>query len=157
MASGIAHVVSVNISPGGIPKKPLQAARVDFAGLEGDGHNHEKHNSPRQAVCLLDLEVIEQLRNEGYDLAPGSVGENITLRGANLASLAIGDRIVFSGGVELEYAKLRSPCYVLDAICPTLKEAMRGRIGIYAAVITPGVVTPGETVRFIRQPAAASA
>lgn len=108
-------------------------------------------------MCLLDLEVIEQLRNEGYDLAPGSVGENITLRGANLASLAIGDRIVFSGGVELEYAKLRSPCYVLDAICPTLKEAMRGRIGIYAAVITPGVVTPGETVRFIRQPAAASA
>jgi MOSC domain-containing protein YiiM len=48
--------------------------------------------------------------------------------------------------VELEFTKIRKPCYVLDAIDPQLKEVVKDRCGGYAKVITTGRVRAGETV-----------
>jgi len=139
-------VVSVNISDGGIPKRPLPVGRVTTDGLEGDGHDHEKHNSPLQAVCLIAVEVLDDLRAEGFDVAPGVMGENLTVRGLDVDALQPGDRLVLSGGVELEYTKKRKPCYVLDSISEDLKHVVRDRCGGYTKVITAGEVRAGETI-----------
>ena len=48
--------------------------------------------------------------------------------------------------VVLELSKRRQPCYVLDAISPDLKTAIRDRCGFYARVLQPGAVRPGETI-----------
>jgi MOSC domain-containing protein YiiM len=144
-------VASINISDGGIPKSPLARAHVTSSGISGDAHNHEKHNTPMQALCLFDLAGLSELRAEGYELVPGSLGENITLDGIDVDTLEIGDRLRFSGGVEVEVTKRRSPCYVLDAIDESLKTALVGRIGVYARVITTGMVNSGEEVRVIRR------
>ncbi len=109
-------VLSVNISRGGIPKQPI------------------------------DAEDLDDLRAEGYDVGPGALGENLTVRGLDVDALAPGDRLRFSGGVELEYTKPRKPCYVLDAINPLLKEVVKGRCGGYAKVIIPGEIRAGETI-----------
>jgi MOSC domain-containing protein YiiM len=154
-----ATVIAVNTSPGGIPKTPLQSGRVDVDGVRGDGHNHSKHVTPMQAICLIDAEDLDDLRDECYDVHPGATGENITLRGLKppgVDALAVGDRLRFSGGVEIELTKARKPCYVLDAIDPALKTAIRGRCGYYAKVITTGEVRPGETVEVIPASAAIS-
>jgi MOSC domain-containing protein YiiM len=74
------YVVSINISPGGIPKAAVEAVRVAFAGLEGDGHNHEKHRTFSQVVCLQDAEKLEMFSRMGYPLLPGRAGENVTVR-----------------------------------------------------------------------------
>jgi MOSC domain-containing protein YiiM len=139
-------VVSVNISPGGIPKEPIQVGPVSADGIAGDGHNHEKHITPIQAICLIDAEDLDDLRAEGYDVGPGALGENLTVRDLDVDALAPGDRLRLSGGVELEYTKPRKPCYVLDAISPQLKEVVKGRCGGYAKVINPGDIRPGETI-----------
>ncbi len=139
-------VISVNISPGGIPKRPIDTGSVSTEGLAGDGHDHEKHITPIQAICLIDAEDLDDLRAEGYDVGPGALGENVTVRGLEVDALAPGDRLRFSGGVELEYTKPRSPCYVLDAISPQLKEVVKGRCGGYAKVVTAGEIRPGETI-----------
>ncbi len=34
------QVISINVSPGGIPKISQPMIRVGVEGLEGDGHNH---------------------------------------------------------------------------------------------------------------------
>ena len=52
--------------------------------------------------------------------------------------------------VVLELTKRRGPCYVLDAIDPRLKDAIAGRCGFYAKVITTGALRPGEFVEVIR-------
>ena len=139
-------VVSVNISDGGIPKRPLPIGRVTTDGLEGDAHDHEKHNTPLQAICLMSVEVLDDLRSEGFDVAPGVMGENLTVRGLDVDALQPGDRLVLSGGVELEYTKKRKPCYVLDSISEDLKHVVRGRCGGYTKVITAGEVRAGETI-----------
>lgn len=143
-------VRAIHISSGGIPKLPIAAADVTVDGFIGDAHDHEKHNTPMQALCLFDVEGIEELCAEGYELVPGALGENVTLEGVDVDSLEIGDRLRFSGGVVAEITKRRKPCYVLDAIDPSLKKAMIDRAGVYAKVLTPGKMRPGEHVEVLR-------
>ena len=143
------HVVSVNISSGGIPKIPHPTLQVNFAGLEGDGHNHEKHRSPVQAVSLIDIELLESMAKEGHSLRPGELGENLTCSGAALQLRGLGDLIQFSSGLELRITKVRTPCYVLDEISTDLKRVMWNRIGLYAEVTKEGMVAPGDEFTII--------
>jgi len=80
-------VISINVSKGGIPKLPIDSVKVMEKGLEGDGHNHEKHYNPLQAVCLQDIEMLDELRGEGYPLTAGTTGENLTVRNLNVNDL----------------------------------------------------------------------
>ena len=144
--SDTAHVVSVQISAGGIPKTPVESVEVSYDGLRGDAHNHEKHNTPLQAVCLIDLEDLDDLRAEGFAVGPGATGENVTVRGLDIDALTVGDRLRFTGGLLIELTKRRKPCYVLDAIDPALKGSIRDRCGFYARVIEPGTLQPGEAI-----------
>lgn len=143
-------VVSVNISSGGIPKRPIEVGEVTIDGLVGDAHDHDKHTTPLQAICLIDLEDLDDLRAEGFDVYPGATGENLTVRGLQSDELEIGDRLRFSGGLELQITKLRKPCFVLDAIDPELKTTIKGRCGCYGKVITPGEIRPGETINVLQ-------
>ena len=141
------YVLSINISPGGIPKFPVDSIGLTFAGLESDGHDHEKHRTPLQAVCLQDIEKLQELRAEGFDLDCGTTGENLTVRHLGVNQLPVGTILEFSGGVILELTKVRKPCYVLDAIDPRLKEVIVGRCGSYAKVLKEGFLKKGETIR----------
>jgi len=148
-------VVAINTSPGGIPKRPVASARVLHGGLAGDGHDHAKHNTPLQAVSIIDAEDLDDLRAEGFDVAPGATGENLTVRGLGVDELEVGDRLSFAGGVVLELTKRRAPCFVLDAIDPRLKKAIVGRCGFLARVLTPGELRAGETILLARSANAA--
>src|SRR5688572_8379521 len=99
------RVISINVSNGGIPKKPIDSVYVRSAGLEGDGHNHEKHYRPIQAVSLQDIEKLNELRGEGYLLYPGATGENVTVTNLDINALPLGTRLEFSGGVVIELSK----------------------------------------------------
>lgn len=143
------RVVSINISKGGIPKLPVASTRLTFAGLEGDGHNHAKHNTPLQAVCLQDLEKLDELGAAGYRLIPGQAGENLTVCGLHVNQLPLGAVLKFSSGVVLEISKVRKPCYVMDAIDPKLKDAALGRHGMYAKVLEEGPMSVGDEIQCI--------
>ncbi|MCH8822594.1 MAG: MOSC domain-containing protein [Planctomycetes bacterium] len=145
-----AIVLSVNISDGGIPKLPIEVGEVTPNGLVGDAHDHEKHSTPNQAICIIDQEDLDDLASEGYDLSPGATGENLTVQGLNADELNIGDRLRFSGGLELEITKMRKPCFVLDAIDPKLKQTIKGRCGCYGKVIAPAQIRAGETIDILQ-------
>ena len=134
----MSEIIAVNISGGGIPKLPVPVAQVTSSGIEGDAHDHEKHDTPLQAICLLNGEILDDLRAEGFEVGPGATGENLTVRGFDVEALEPGDRLRLSGGVQLEYTKKRKPCYVLDAINPQLKEVIVGRCGFYGRVVQSG-------------------
>lgn len=136
-------IVAVCISPGGIPKLPVDRVRVSLEGLEGDGHAHAKHCRPDRAVSLLDLEVMQALVAEGFPLVPGATGENLTVRGLDVQALAPGT-LLRVGEAIVRLTSPRKPCYVLDAIDPRLKEAIVGRCGYLAEVLVPGVVRSGD-------------
>ena len=142
----MAKILSVNISEGGIPKQPVPQCVVTVNGLEGDGHDHDKHNSPDRAVSLIDHEILLQLIEEGYTLYPGAIGENLTVENLHVQTLEPGDRLSFSGGVEIELVEARRPCFVLDPLGESLKKEIVGRSGYLARVITEGTFEPGESI-----------
>ncbi|MGE0268205.1 MAG: MOSC domain-containing protein [Candidatus Omnitrophota bacterium] len=144
------QVISINVSGGGIPKYPIESVVIKEGGLQGDGHNHEKHYRPIQAVSLQDIEKLVDLRNAGYKLYAGATGENLTVSNLNVNQLPTGTRLRFSGGVEIELSKVRQPCYVLDSIDPRLKNDILGRCGYYAKVIKEGALSVFETIQVMR-------
>jgi len=145
------YVLSINTSKGGIPKQPVESIYVTRSGLEGDAHNHEKHNRPIQAVCLQDMEKLAELQREGYPLYPGATGENLTVCHLHVNDLPVGAILEFPSGLVLEISKARKPCYVLDAIHPQLKEDIDGRCGMYAQVLQEGMITVKDTIKVSRK------
>jgi MOSC domain-containing protein YiiM len=140
-------LLAIHSSPGGIPKSPIDPAAIDFGGVSCDGHEHECHQGkPDRAISLIDVEILGDLQEEGYDVHPGAMGENLTVQDLGLQSLHVGDRLTFSGGVELELTEERRPCFVLDSIDATLKKTVVGRCGYLAKVLTPGTLRPGESI-----------
>ncbi len=143
----VGTLLAVNVSPGGIPKLPVDRVRATVVGLEGDGRDHAKHVKPSRALSIMDDELLAELRSEGYDVHPGVMGENLTVADLNVQAMEVGTVLGLSGGVVLELTEMRKPCFVLDPIDPTLKEVVVGRCGFMAKIVTEGVVQPGETIR----------
>lgn len=141
-------VVAVCTSPGGIPKLPLPEALVTESGLAGDGRAHAKHIRPDRAVSLFDLEIMQDLVDEGFRLAPGVAGENLTVRHLRVQDLLPGT-LLRIGQVVLRLEQPRKPCYVLDAIDPRLKEVLVGRCGYLASVVQGGVVAPDMRIEVV--------
>jgi MOSC domain-containing protein YiiM len=136
-------------------------------GLAGDAHQGEtvKHRSrvkrdPSQPnlrqVHLIHAELHDELRNAGFALAPGQMGENITTRGINLLGLPVGTRLHLGETATVEVTGLRNPCAQLDGIAPGLMAATLDRdehgalvrkAGIMGIVLNDGAVNPGDPIR----------
>jgi MOSC domain-containing protein YiiM len=142
-------VLSVNISPGGIPKLPIDSVSALKSGLQGDGRNHAKHILPDRAVSLWDYELLQHLVAEGFSsLKPGAAGENLTVTRLNVQSMTAGT-LLRIGDTVLKLEQPRKPCYVLDAIDPCLKDAIVGRCGYLASVVREGTIRPGMQIEVI--------
>ena len=141
-----AHVISINISNGGVPKLPVESVYISDKGLAGDEHNHEKHYRLTQAVCIQDMEQLQALCQKGYDLKPGTAGENLTVQGLNVNSQPVGTILEFAGGVVLEITRTRPTCYIMDQIHPQLKQDATDCHGMYAKVNTPGHLSVGARI-----------
>jgi MOSC domain-containing protein YiiM len=110
------RVAHVNVSPGGVPKLPIEGAWIGRLGLEGDAHTEPEptHGGPDQAVCIYSLESIARVAADGHRAFPGAFGENLTLEGIELASLTPGDRLAIgSGGLVLEITSHAAPCQTI--------------------------------------------
>ena len=150
------RVVRVNVSRGGVPKRPVAEARVGPGGLEGDWQNDRRyHGGPDRAVCLFSLEVIEALRAEGHPVEPGSTGENLTVEGLPWGEVVPGKRLEFEGGLVLEVASYAAPCGTIrgsfagGSIGRVDQEDHPGASRVYARVLSPGTVREGMAVRLL--------
>jgi MOSC domain-containing protein YiiM len=150
------RVVQISVSPGGVPKLAVDRARVTALGLEGDGHrNREYHGGPERAVCLFALERIEALQAEGHPIAPGSIGENVTVEGVDWNSVEPGSRLGLGDAVIVEVTRYTSPC---RNIAPSFRDGDYARVSqkhrpgdsrVYARVVAEGVIRAGDPVRLL--------
>ena len=83
-----------------------------------DRHPRAKINL--RQVHLIPAELFEDLRRDGYTIAPGELGENITTRGIELETLPAGTLLNIGGKAVLELTGLRTPCILIDRFCPGL-------------------------------------
>lgn len=148
-----ARVRSLQSSRGGVPKLSVDAARVGALGLEGDAVAHPRvHGGPDRALCLYAWERIQALREEGHDVAPGALGENVTLEGVDFATIAPGDRLLLGSVVEVEVTRFTTPCATIARFFadgdPTrvLQEKHPGWSRVYARVLREGPLRAGDPV-----------
>lgn len=156
---GRGTLIQISTSPGGVPKVARPEAWVTVQGLEGDGHEDTKHHGgPERAVCLFSLEVIEALRAEGHPIAPGTIGENLTVSGLHWPQVVPGSRLMFEGGVQLEIASFTTPCSTirrsfLGAESNRVKQELHpGQSRVYARVLKTGRLRTGERVELVGPP-----
>ncbi|MGI8588573.1 MAG: MOSC domain-containing protein [Chloroflexia bacterium] len=147
------RIIQINISGGGVPKRAVERAALGRLGLEGDAHNdNQNHGGPTRALCLYSMEQIQSLRAEGHPIAPGSIGENLTLSGLRLSDFAPGDRLSIGGSVLIEITGYANPCkniapyFVGGEIARVSQKVHPGWSRLYASVIQGGLLEVGQEV-----------
>lgn len=150
-------ILQVNLSPGGLPKRPVPEAFLTPLGFEGDSVAHPAiHGGALKAVLLVTAEGVDELIARGYPLFYGALGENLTTRGLDWRMLRSGQRFR-AGEAIVELTTLRQPCGSLDTYSPELKKEIFekdmqpghpawGLGGFYAAVLKPGWVRAGDPI-----------
>ena len=150
-------------------KKPSQLSIRLLAGLgvEGDAHMGEtvKHRSRvrrdpsvrnLRQVHLIHAELHDELREQGFAVYPGEMGENVTTRGLELLGLPVGTRLYLGAGAIVELTGLRNPCAQLDRIQPGLMAAVLDRdpegnlirkAGVMGIVLSGGEVRASDPIR----------
>jgi MOSC domain-containing protein YiiM len=151
----------------GIGKENTGAIRL-IAGLGVDGDIHAgktvKHRSrvrkdPHQPnlrqVHLIHTELHDELADQGFDVRPGQMGENVTTSGVELLALPTGARLRLGSDAVVEVTGLRNPCSQLDEIAPGLMKAVLARgsnlevirkSGVMGVVLQDGEVRPGDPI-----------
>src|SRR6185437_11264390 len=120
--------------------KPTQLSirLVTGLGVEGDAHLGEtvKHRSrvrknplaPNlRQVHLLHEELFAELREHGFEVTAGAIGENVTTRGLDLLALPTGTRLRLGADAVVEVTGLRNPCAQLDRLRTGLMKATLDR------------------------------
>jgi MOSC domain-containing protein YiiM len=135
-------------------------------GVEGDAHAGAtvKHRSrvardPGQPnlrqVHLVHAELHDELRERGFDISPGAMGENVTTRGVDLLALPTGTRLAIGPDAVVELTGLRNPCRQLDGLADGLMAAVLDRdadghlvrkAGVMGVVVADGDVGAGDTI-----------
>ncbi len=156
-------IVQVSISPGGLPKRSIPQGLITPLGIEGDLHAHPQiHGGPLKAILLISAEVVDDLAARGYPVFYGAMGENLTTRGISVRDLRLGDRLR-AGGATLEITQPRGPCSALDIYGPEIRQEIYdervkardpssprwGMSGLYASVLNPGPVGPGDMIAVV--------
>ncbi len=92
------------------------------------------------------------MREEGWPVQPGDLGENLTLAGLSYDGLTPGT-VLRLGEVRLQVSKACDPCTVLFTLPyvgvergPEFLRVMNGRRGWYARVLHGGLVRSGSPV-----------
>ena len=140
---------------------------VEGHGVEGDAHYGKtvQHRSRLRQfsaspnlrqVHLIHGELHDALRQAGFHVAPGDMGENVTTRGLDLLALPEGARLTLGQSVVVEITGLRNPCKQLDGLqrglmAATLSRDSEGNLvrkaGVMAIVLQGGIVCVGDLIR----------
>jgi hypothetical protein len=148
----VGSVVGLFSGDGGVPKHPIDAARVDRAGVVGDVQaSRVHHGRPWQALCIYSADVVDALRSEGHPIRPGSAGENVSVAGIDWSLLRAG-LIVELGEVRCRLSAAATPCsknnqwFADDSSSRIAHDLHPGWSRWYVSVLDGGIIRAGDRV-----------
>jgi MOSC domain-containing protein YiiM len=106
-------------------------------------------------VHLIHAELFDELRDAGFEVGPGQMGENVTTRGVDLLALPTGTRLRLGREAVVVLTGLRNPCIQLERLHEGLMAATLGRAadgslvrkaGVMAVVEVGGEVFAGDEI-----------
>lgn len=161
------QIVAVNRAAGNVFTKPVCDAitLVEGLGVEGDAHkgvtvqhlylkNKDASAPNLRQVHLIQSELFDYLRADGFDVGPGALGENVTTAGVALTDLPTGTRLLM-GEACVELTGLRNPCKQIDGFQKGLTKAVTAKnadgrahlkFGVMGVVLAGGTIRPGGAI-----------
>lgn len=147
------------------PVAPDTAVAVRPLGLDGDeqadlsvhgGLSKAVYAYPREHYAFWQtVRAQARVAPWGTLLAPGALGENLTLSGVLETELWVGDRLVLPSCV-LAVSEPRQPCFKFAAtmgFAQAVKLMVQsGYCGSYLAVLDPGTVRSGDEAELVPGP-----
>ena len=93
------------------------------------------------------MESIDKMRAIGLTVGPGDFAENLTTEGIDLVSLPPGFRISVGEEVILEVTQIGKECHTPCAIYRQAGVCVMPTEGIFARVISGGVIRVGDSIK----------
>jgi len=135
-------------------------------GVEGDVHmgSKVKHRSrvrkdPNQPnlrqVHLIHSELFDELKEQGFEVSPAQMGENVTTKGIDLLSLPKDTILSIGHSAQIQITGLRNPCDQINSIQDGLMNAVidkddQGRLirksGIMGIVLAGGEIKVNDEI-----------
>lgn len=161
---GVVLAVCQSSQPG-LPKLPVdQIQLIKDHGVKGDYHagkfirhrylaKKDPQRLNNRQVLLVDAVIHTQVLEQGIQLAPGDLGENMLVDGIDVMSLQMGTKLEI-GSALIEITEIRDPCYQLDEVHSGLQEALElddngtivPRAGMLGVVLHGGNIRPGDEI-----------
>lgn len=162
-----AIVIAVHLDHRHNFSKPTQPSirLLEGLGVEGDAHcgatvkhRYDKRRNPGapnlRQVHLIQAELFDELRANGFVVAPGELGENISTHGIDLLHLPAHTRLRLGADAIVEITGLRQPCVYIDRFQKGLRSQMEPRsandipskAGVMSVVVKGGVVEAGDRI-----------
>ena len=133
------------------PPFRFNRVRVDQVNLIAnhgiDGDRKAGHHPERQ-LNIMSYDTLQDLKDMGFAVEPGEMGEQVIVSGMNVQQLEPGTRLQLGEGV-IEVTKLRTGCAWLEKVQGHAIETIQGRVGVMATVITGGIVKEGDAVKVV--------
>jgi MOSC domain-containing protein YiiM len=129
--------------PGAAPAECReQVVLLPGRGIEGDRYAARDAGHPKQ-ITFFDMAVIDGLSAKfNRPVPPQSVRRNVFVRGLDLPKL-VGRRFRLNG-IRFEGVDPCKPCYWMNqAVGPGAEEFLRGKGGLRARILDPGLLRIG--------------
>ena len=145
-------LLAIVCKPEGVQSRPPDHyARLPLAeavlradhGIEGDC----KAGRGDRNVNLTSVENAEALRAAGFRAGPGEMGEQLVVRGIDVAALKCGDRLHLGEAACVEVVTQRTGCLRLQQVQGRPLAGTLNRLGVMAKVVADGVIRVGDPVR----------
>lgn len=115
-------------------------------GIKGD---RKAGRNPKRQINIVSMNTVETLRELGFQVNAGELGEQIVIDGLDVVSLPIGTQIQLGDSAVIELAMERTSCEWLELIHGQSKHDATGQLGMLAKVIAGGTIQVGDGVRII--------
>jgi MOSC domain-containing protein YiiM len=145
-----AVIAALHRSNGGVPKLAVDEVTVTVNGVAGDRQRDRRfHGGRDRALCLYSLDLIERLCLDGHPMAPGAMGENVTIAGLDWRQLRPGVCVEL-GAVVAEVTSYAAPCknirgaFLDDDFTRVSQKLHPGWSRVYARVLVEGMVRVGD-------------
>jgi MOSC domain-containing protein YiiM len=148
------HIASIVYAPAHDYQEPADhylrvpvstAELVAGHGIRGD----RKGSNPDRGLNVMSAEILAGLGQEGLKTGPGQMGEQLVIAGLDFSTLAEGARLQIGQTAAIEFVKNRTGCERFEHIQARQREAVAGRVGFMASVVTGGRIKVGDAVRVL--------
>jgi len=123
--------------------------RADLIAGHGIKGDRKAGRNPKRQINIVSMNTVEALRDLGFQVNAGELGEQIVIDGVDMMSLPVGTQIQLGDTATIELTMERTSCEWLEMIHGQSKDDATGQLGMLAKVVNSGEIRVGDAVRVL--------